>query len=299
MTGYRHPVYARSLRDIGDPRHLPRSGGWILERPIGVDGLRDAMGTYPLFDCRNWSGLPADLEELGGRMVSVTVVPDPLAGFGGPDALREAFRDLVRPFKTHYVRDLSRPVEPSRHHRRNVRRALERGVVERCDDPSLHLDEWATLYAALVDRHDIEGPAAFSRRAFEKQLRVPGIEAFRARREGTTVGMTLWYVGDGRAHYHLGAYDAAGYELGASFALFQVALEHLRERGVLRVDLGGGAGLEDDPADGLARFKRGWATGTRKALLCGRILDPGAYGRLAPDTDVGGYFPAYRAREFE
>lgn len=302
MSGYRHPAYARALGELGEPRPLPRSGGWILERPVGArveaSGPRDAMGPYPLFDCVDWRELAADVEALEGELVSLTLVPDPLADSGGREALAEAFPDLVRTFKTHYVRDLARSVEPSRHHLRNLRRASERVDVERCEDPPRHLDEWARLYEALVRRHEIEGIAAFSRESFARQLRVPGLHAFRARREDRTVGMTLWYTVDDRAHYHLGAYNDAGYEVGASFALFQAALEHLREGGVRRVDLGGGVGLEDDPSDGLARFKRGWATETRQALLCGRILDRDAYARLAPEADIQGYFPAYRAGEF-
>jgi hypothetical protein len=60
-SGYMHPNYAHSLREFGEPRELPGSGGWILERIIPGTPYRDAMGCYPLFACNDWSKLANDL----------------------------------------------------------------------------------------------------------------------------------------------------------------------------------------------------------------------------------------------
>jgi hypothetical protein len=51
---------------------------------------------------------------------------------------------------------------------------------------------------------------------------------------------------------------------------------------------------------GLAEFKKGWATGTRTAYFCGKVLDAKRYASLAkkypnPPRD---YFPAYRYGEY-
>ena len=54
--------------------------------------------------------------------------------------------------------------------------------------------------------------------------------------------MALWFEDAPNAHYHLAAYSPEGYEVSASYALFAAAFDHLRERGVRRVELGGGAG---------------------------------------------------------
>ena len=66
------------------------------------------------------------------------------------------------------------------------------------------------------------------------------------------------------------------------------------------LDLGGAAGLENAPTDGLSQFKRGWSNATRLVYLCGRVLDPQAYGRICERQGTGDmdYFPAYRAGEF-
>jgi hypothetical protein len=162
--------------------------------------------------------------------------------------------------------------------------------VEVCSEPARHLDDWTRLYAGLAARHGLVGIRAFSREAFERQLAMPGMVAVRAERDGETVGMALWLADPPVAHYHLAAYSASGYEVSASYALFDLALRHLREHAVGRVDLGGSTG------EGLDRFKRGWANEQRTAHLCGRVLDRPAYERLAAGRATE-WFPAYRAGE--
>jgi hypothetical protein len=298
--GYAHAAYAASLDALGEPRRLARSGGSILVREIPGSELRDGMGPYPIFACADWAALATDIGELRDELVTVSLVADPFGGATAGDLAR-AFGDLVTPFKEHFVVDLRgawrETIHP--HHKRNVRRALARLEVEPVDDPSTMLDDWVTLYRGLIDRHRITGPAAFSRDSFAAQLRVPGIAALRALEGGVTVGATLWYVVGDVAYYHLGAYTARGYELGSSFALFDRGLERFAAAGVAWASLGAGAGLDGALEDGLTRFKRGWATATRTAYLCGRILQRGVYDELSAARSPGTpYFPEYRAGEF-
>jgi hypothetical protein len=257
------------------------------------------MGPYPLFACADWSALPRDLESLEGELVALSLVTDPFGAYAPAEL--DAWFDTVIPFKEHFVTDLSQPLTRfvERHHLRNARRAAGELLVERCADPARLLDDWAELYANLVRRHRIRGMAAFSRAAFDRQLRVPGIAAFRATRGMEVVGITLWYVQGDVAYYHLGAYSDLGYELRASFAIFWQALEHFAEGGLSWAALGGAAGNRWVSNDGLARFKRGWSTTTRTAYVCGRVLDSARYAALAASR--GGrpadYFPAYRQGE--
>lgn len=300
VTGYLHPDYAESLSEFGTPLLLPRSGGWLLKRSI--DGVQaDAMGTYPLFACSDWKPLKDDLNQLGESVVSAVVVTDPMGEYDEP-FLRDCFNDLVVPFKSHFGNDLSRPLEETmpKHHARNVSSGLKQVTVERCEDAISHLEEWVKLYSALIKRHQITGIRTFSRNSFMRQLKTPGMVCFRAIRDRQTVGMILWYVQNGVAYYHLGAYTDEGYELRASFALFCKALEYFAEAGLKYANLGAGAGLGSDADDGLSRFKRGWSTCVRTAYICGRILDRQAYDRLVRARGVGAtnYFPAYRNGEF-
>ncbi len=85
----------------------------------------------------------------------------------------------------------------------------------------------------------------------------------------------------------------------ASYALYAFAIEQLRSE-VRWLALGSSPGNSDDDAsDGLGRFKQGWATETRQAYLCGKVLEPKAYNRLAGEAHAETrYFPAYRRGEF-
>ncbi len=75
------------------------------------------------------------------------------------------------------------------------------------------------------------------------------------------------------------------------------ALEQFAADGLQWAALGAGAAAGG--GDGLTRFKSGWATGTRSAYLCGRVLDRERYARLAASAQPGEpWFPAYRAGEF-
>ena len=300
MNGYSHPGYAAALAEFGKPRALPRSEGWILERPILDTPYRDAMGCYPLFACRDWSQLDLDLDELRSELATLTIVADPF-GNHTPAQLGKCFPTVVTPFKEHLVTELSRSPESfvATQHRRKAQKALERLDIERVEDAGVFADRWIELYANLVRRHGIRGLTAFSPDSFRAQLAVPGISLFRAISENETVGMTLWYTDREVAYYHLGAYSDLGYELEASFALFWHVLEYFSRQGLQWLDLGAGAGLSaKDSSDGLSRFKRGWATGTRTAYLCGRIFDLSRYDQIMRDREANDYFPPYRKGEF-
>lgn len=299
-TGYLHHSYAESLAEFGAPCILPKSGGWILKRRIPSFSSHDATGCYPLFACQDWSQLYADLEEIRGELVSLAIVTDPFGEYDS-DYLRRCFKDVAIPYKEHFVVDLSRFDESfaSRRHRGYARRALKELSVEKCDEPTEQIDDWSGLYDNLIARHGIRGISAFSREAFGKQLRVPGIVAFRAMHKEITVGMTLWYARGSYGYYHLGAYSDTGYQLRASYALFWSAIRYFAAGGFQWLNLGAGAGVNGNKTNGLSQFKRGWATGTRTAYFCGRIFDRDKYRDITKAKGISstGYFPAYRDGE--
>ena len=301
-TGYLHQSYAESLAEYGEPHKLPGSGGWVLRRRIPGSDYDDSMGCYPLFSCRDWSGLRDDIEDLAGELVSLALVTDPFGDYDVP-YLRQCFEDVVIPFKEHFVADLNLPpdtfIHP--HHRRYARKALGEVSVERCISPSSFLDDWIAMYGTLTERHAINGLVRFSRESFAKQLSVPGMVAFRVLYDEATVGMALWYRQGDVAYYHLGAYSTRGYELRASFALFSRAIEYFAQSGLRWLNLGGGAGAGATATSGLSRFKQGWSNCTRTAYFCGRIFDRKKYAEIveATGTPATNYFPAYRLGEFQ
>jgi hypothetical protein len=298
-TGFAHPDYADSLAEFGQPFQLPRSGGWLLRRSIEGSAYSDAMGLYPLLICADWSRLHLDLTDIADEVVSVVAVTDPFAG-QSEFSLHRAF-DRVVPFKDHYVAELSRPPQEfvGRSHRSHARRALQAIDVQVAERPWDYLDEWVDLYANLVRRYAISGLRVFSRRAFEKQLRTPGMVMFRATAGGEVVGLDLWFVLGDVAYGHLAAFSDLGYSLRASYATKWTMLHHFMGR-VAWVDLAGSVGPSGAGADGLSQFKKGWSTGIKMTYLCGRVMQQDAYADLTGSrpTSHQGYFPAYRAGDF-
>lgn len=300
VSGYLHPGYAESLAEFGTPRKLPRCGGWVLERNIPSFSDHDAMGCYPLFCCQDWSQLHTDLDEIGSALVSLSLVTDPFGAYD-PAYLHRCFKDVVIPFKEHYVVDLCRPVNDivSKGHRKKARRALGEVSVARCQEPAHFIKEWMALYTTLIERHNITGIQAFSNTAFSKQLRVPGMIMFRALYHGVTVGALLWFVQGEVGYAHLAAFSKTGYELRASYALHWFSVKYFAGK-VRWLDLGGSAGIKSSVTDGLSLYKRGWSTGTRTTYFCGRIFNHERYAELVRAKGIAAtdYFPAYRKGEF-
>lgn len=300
-TGYLHPGYVESLREFGTPRELSHSKGWILERKIFGFPFIDAMGCYPLFCCQEWEQLYHDMEELVD-VVSLNIVTDPFMKCD-ESYLHKCFPDLVRPFKQHYVIDLQLDPEKfiAKNHRKAARRALRHLRVEECCDPSNKVDTWVNLFSFLIERHNIAGISAFSKRSFSMQLQVPGIKVYQVIDDKSqTVGMELEFIQGDIAYSHLAAFTPDGYRSGASYALDWSIILDLRERGIRWRDMGGSAGVSPNNSDGLAQYKEGWSNSIRNVYLCGKIFNPERYLEMARAKGVvsTAYFPAYRRGEF-
>ena len=299
-TGYLHPGYAESLAEFGTPRELPYSGGWLLERVIPRCEARDAMGCYPVFTCRHWDRLHADLAELFGHLVTVALVPDPLANVD--KTYLDGCFDLVRPFKCHYITDLTTPFQDSvnEHHRYCTRRSRQDVEVEICEEPCRYAREWISLYGNLIQTHNVRGLRAFSPECLRKQLSIPGMVLIVGKQREEVLGAHLVAIHDNVAYSHLAVFSAVGYEARAAYGIYWRTLEYLTSRKVDSFDLGGAAGLADTPTGGLSRFKRGWSNTTRIFYPCGRVLDAESCAQICRRMGVGHteYFPAYRAGEF-
>lgn len=299
MYGYLHPGYAESLSEFGAPRSLPRSGGWILERPIPGFPYRDAMGCYPLFCCRDWSQLGADLEEIGTELVSLSLVTDPFGNYDY-DFLTRCF-DFAKPFKEHFVIDCSQPMKTfvSKNHQYQARKALKKVSVELYQDNSKIINQWMDLYNNLILKYNIRGIRAFSRQAFSKQLDIPGMIVFCAYYKSDVIGAALWFLQGDIGYAHLVALNDAGYETGASYALYWRSIEYLLDK-VRWLTIGASSGISSDNNDGLSFFKRGWSTGVRPVYFCGKIFDSETYSEIVSlkGLEDASYFPAYRAGEF-
>jgi hypothetical protein len=294
--GYADEEYGLCFSGLAAPLYLKNASANLLCRSIEGVEIQDAMGAYPLLACGDWSLLAADLADLPGSLVSVTAVSDPLADCP-PETLKNAFPDLCVPYKEHFLVDLQ--ADPAvfvhSHHRRNVAKSLAKLTVREQAGESIDLERWLVLYDSLIDRHQIAGIARFSRDYFKRLKSFHSSVVLTAYLDGAAVGM-MWCIRTRTdVYYHLAAYDQAGYDSRASFALFWTAIDMFKRLGLRFLALGAGAGVYGT-SEGLSRFKAGWATGTRTAFLCGRIINKTAYEQLAREriSQNTGYFPAYR-----
>ena len=290
-------AYARSLCHVGRPVDLPDWGSPILLRDIpGEPGRVDAAGPYPVCALAPDADIPAGLAALREHnAVSVVLVANPLDG-PDPATLAQHF-PLFRPFKTHYLVDRRHgPATFSKHHRDRIRRGARHATARpvSLQDPAWR-QHWRGLYAGLVARKGITGLHAFPPESTESLAALPPdrLMAFAAEApDGSVLAMQLWLRDGDRAYSHLTATSEAGYRAGATYVVYAAAIEHFADCPVL--DLGGGAGHTDDPADTLAAFKQGFANASDTAWLCGTVLDHPAYTRLAAGHS-GEFFPAYRS----
>jgi hypothetical protein len=297
--GYRHPGYAQVFREFATPVPLEHCGGWLLERSTpGLIAL-DAMGCYPIFSCSRWALLNRDLEAHKDRWVSLALVTDPFGTFRDED-LRTGF-DTVAHFKDHLVTALAgfELENLSASTQRNLRKATTNLDVEICTRLEPHLDDWTELYAGLCRRHGIGGLRAFSRSAFEQMFTVPGLVMFKAMHGKQTVGLHTWMVDGDVAYGHLGATNALGSDLMASYALYWQAVRHFRAQ-LNWLDLGSAPGMPAHRGSGLLQFKRRWSTGCKPVYLCQRIFDQRRYDAIVNTVSDSNpaFFPAYRAGEF-
>jgi hypothetical protein len=294
--GYSNERYAASFAEFGKLLPLNGADSWLLVRKIAGTPFSDAIGAYPFFMCEDFSKCATEMSGLAEGVVSVALVPDPFLGLSYQQ-LQVQF-DIAIPYKTHYLVDLDVTFDRylRKNHRYYAKRSRSRMAVEMAKDASAYAVEWVELYRHLVERHGIAGLRAFSPKALAEQLSVPGCHYFRAVHENSVVGALICYLDRGVVYAHLTSTTPLGQTLMAQYALLWNAIEYFRGRAKW-FELGGVPGSSDqDSGEGLAFFKRGWATVTCQAYFCGKILNRTRYGELcvsfgAPNSK---HFPAYR-----
>jgi Acetyltransferase (GNAT) domain len=295
-SGYLSPEYAATFESFGKIITLSNSGLQLIQRPIDEHHF-DLRGVYPYSMCRNWAKLADDAAQLADTgAVSVVLVADPFEEGG----VRRVMRDwtLCRDYKTHLVVDLSEDWRAMRSEstRRYTRRAQALHEVVVASRAPAHAREFWEMYQNTIERHHLTGIQRLSEDIIADQLKIEGSMLVVARDEFGIAGALFSYVHGDTANGHLLALSNRAYKIHTSHALYYGTLEAAEVRNCRYYNFGGAAGFRDNPADGLYYFKRGWASHTRKSLLCGQILDWKSYHELLADrgNSATGYFPAYR-----
>jgi lipid II:glycine glycyltransferase (peptidoglycan interpeptide bridge formation enzyme) len=202
------------------------------------------------------------------------------------------------------VVDLERPVEaflPSlrNDHRQGVRKAIRAGVRVRPGRTPADLDAFCDLYHASMTSAGAAGFYRFGRGFFARHLELLGARAsvLLAEIDGRPAAASMFLFGERFAHYHFAGLDRELAALAPNKLLLYEAMLLARERGCVRLHLGGGRGGGEDS---LMMFKRGFTRDRAAYHLGKRILDSPAHAeacrRRGIDPAVEPLFPAYRGR---
>jgi hypothetical protein len=273
---------------------VPTWDAAICARGIPGTDLRDACGPYPMLPIATTADIAHGLDAMRrAGCVSFVAVIDPI--FCVPEDRLNAF-DAVRHFKTHYLLDLSiGPFAPNKHHRYDIKKARKNVSIVETSMRSAAAG-FRSAYATLGEKHGFGSADAFLDLHIPFLCDLPGIKVFTAvDGERKAVSYSIWFEHDGVAYNHLGASLPEGYAVGSAYALYAAAIESFSHCRIL--NFGGGAGSDDDPNSGLARFKRGFSNSSASARLVRTILDTDSYEDLCARARIDpaeSYFPAYR-----
>ncbi|MEZ5402661.1 MAG: GNAT family N-acetyltransferase [Bryobacteraceae bacterium] len=154
-----------------------------------------------------------------------------------------------------------------RSHRRNVRKAVQRGVEVQCLDTQAGIDEYFRLHCVTRRRHGLPPqPYRFFRLLHDLLIRRGLGIIVLARAKGRYVAGAVCLNFNHNAIYKYGASDGAFHALRPNNLVIWQAIRYFRAAGAKTFSFG-----RTDPADeGLLRFKRGWGA-HESSLLYHRI----------------------------
>lgn len=269
---FSHPycseAYSRALDEANaSTLAVPDWGTHVLVRE-GPGGKRMAVGARPFASLDPGCDLEAGLDHLRqAGVTSVSLVTDPLWGAERAELAR-AF-DVCRRFKEIYLVDTASEPRISKRHRNRIKNARKAAEVREISLAE-HLERWFALYSRNVANRKI--PQPFTNAHFEHISRLPGLRTVAVLIDGEIATITMWLPYQDTLYFHDAASSEAGHATEASYVAFAHVVEHFDD--CRYIFLGGAADFFDDPLDGLARFKRGFANGSNTSYLCSSILSP-------------------------
>jgi hypothetical protein len=298
MHQYNMQEYAHAFIKAGfEPIYLPCNNIWVLKRPIPNTELFDAIGCYPITPFIGSVDFKTDQATLvEHNIVSVVLVTDVLN--------QPSYIDLVRSFhyvmeyKEHYIYDVNSEQQSySKHHLAMLKKAkqgCEVKLVELAD----YLDTWYSLYSKLITKHSITGIQAFEYDYFLQLVNVRGLVTCAAFKEDNIVSMHIWLRYKNYLYSHLAASNDIGYQVMASYAIYDFAISYAKNNNCSTIDLGGGAGA-NTASKGLVFFKKGFANKIEHCHIAGYIANHDAYHKLSSNTEQSNFFPLYRAQNIK
>lgn len=307
LSGYQSTQYANSLSEFGEILYVG-PGVYLQKRPILGTEYYDLVSLYPLFSPPEFNSSVyygiEDFVSLDKNCVSLTLITDPLLSI---TPMLKKFFDYSKVYKTHYIVDLTQPLNIAHAHWDRIRSFAKTGYEIKMPilNPTVNSVDvgrhFYDLYKVLIEKHGIEGIAQFSENSFIKQLNVPGLVMMECSKDNKAPEVvrsfllqTNYSTGEKVAYFHLGASSDKGYYLNGSHAIHYQAIIYFKQLGIDKLVLGGTPDSKN--AEGLKLFKSGFSNTTKDNYILGKVLNQRVYDELSKGK-TGDYFPLYNSKE--
>ena len=162
--------------------------------------------------------------------------------------------------------------------RNMIRKAKKSGVEIICDNGE-HLEDFINIYNSTMTRLDAKNYYFFERSYYEFLINEMGenTKFFYAVLNGTIISSSIFFFNDNFMHYHLSGTLMEHRSYAPTNLLLYEAALWANERGIKKLHLGGGVGIEDS----LFNFKKQFNKNGRIPFFIGRtIADQNAYDHL-------------------
>lgn len=222
-------------------------------------------------------------------------------------------KDFRNSYEVRYVRDTvgtsiaayEDPVEAefSASARKNIRKALRKGVEYRATLGPDNLEAFQQIYFATMDRNQADPFYYFNENYFVQLLesfkhRLLLIEALY---EGEVIGMELQFVYNDLIHTHLSGTYERFHHLSPVYIMQYATVQWAKEHGIGLIH--GGGGRTNSPSDNLLRFKKQFARQTSFSFHSGqKIWNEEIYSKLCQEANIAEtdeFFPAYRKKQMK
>ncbi|WP_338470960.1 peptidoglycan bridge formation glycyltransferase FemA/FemB family protein [Niallia sp. XMNu-256] len=198
------------------------------------------------------------------------------------------------------LKDYDDPIQSefSKSCRKNIRKALNKGVNFEVTEKPTDIGEFKQIYYSTMDRNNATGYYYFDDDYFDIILNYfrENIIIVKAIYDGKTIAQGLYFVYGKNIHIHLSGTLSEYLHLSPAYILRYAVTLWGKENGYEMIHHGGGRSNSEE--DGLYKFKKGFAKNTEFDFYIGKkIWNPSVYIELCEKVGTKSsldYFPAYR-----
>lgn len=194
-------------------------------------------------------------------------------------------------------------IEFSKSCRKNIRKALNKGVSFKITEKPSSIKEFKEIYYSTMNRNNATDYYYFDDEYFDKALSffTDNIIIVSAIYDGKTIAQGFYFVFDKTIHIHLSGTLSEYLYLSPAYILRYAVTLWGKEKGYELIHHGGGRTNSEE--DSLFKFKKGFSKNTHFEFFIGkRVWNKKVYSLLCKHVAVGesvDFFPAYRYKKDE